>query len=189
MIAWTSPALTVRSTPLRICLSPTRAWRFLISSRGAIVASYVARATSPVIPFLVPGHGRSRPCHDSQPLTDAAFQAHAQQLLRLDRELHRQLAEDFLAEAVDDHVHRVFQRDAARLAVEELVLADLARAGLVLGAAGRVAHLDVRLRVRAALVAQQQRVALGVVAAVGRALEDLYQAAVGVLPEAGADSF
>src|SRR5215212_5887828 len=34
MSAWTSPSRTVRSTPLRICLSPARAWRFRISSSG-----------------------------------------------------------------------------------------------------------------------------------------------------------
>src|SRR6266581_5776480 len=32
MIAWTSPARTVRSSPRRISRSPTFAWRFLISS-------------------------------------------------------------------------------------------------------------------------------------------------------------
>jgi len=65
-------------------------------------------------------------------LSDASFQAHAQQLLRLDGELHRQLAEDLLAEAVHDHVDRVLERDAALLAVEELVLADLRGRCLVL---------------------------------------------------------
>ena len=44
------------------------------------------------------------------------------------------------------------------------------------------------LGVRAALVAEQQRVALRVVAAVARALQDLHQAAVRVLALAGADA-
>ena len=87
-----------------------------------------------------------------------------EQLLRLDGELHRQLLEDFLAEAVDDHVDRVLGRDAALLAVEDLVLADLRRRRLVLHLRRGVLHLDVRERVRAALVAEQQRVALRVVA-------------------------
>src|SRR3954447_2004963 len=34
MSAWISPERTVRSSPLRICLSPTATWRFLISSSG-----------------------------------------------------------------------------------------------------------------------------------------------------------
>src|SRR5687767_5114812 len=53
-------------------------------------------------------------------LPNRPLQAHAQQLLRLHRKFHGQLAEDFLAEAVDDHVHRIFQGDAAGFAVEEL---------------------------------------------------------------------
>src|SRR4051795_12927304 len=34
MSAWFSPERTVRSSPLRICLSPAATWRFLISSSG-----------------------------------------------------------------------------------------------------------------------------------------------------------
>src|SRR5438132_623480 len=49
-------------------------------------------------------------------LPHAPLQAHPQQLLRLDGELHRQLAEDLLAEAVDDHADRVLRlEDAARV--------------------------------------------------------------------------
>jgi hypothetical protein len=58
--------------------------------------------------------------------------------------------------------------DAALVAIEDLVLADLRGRGLVLHARRRVLHLDVRERVRAALVAQQQRIALRVVARVRR---------------------
>ena len=61
MIAWTSPVLTTRLTPLRISLSPTAARRFLISSRG----------TTELL------------------LSNAAFKTDPQQLLGLDRELHR----------------------------------------------------------------------------------------------------
>src|SRR5215213_6728231 len=71
-------------------------------------------------------------------LSHRSFEAHAQQLLSLHRELHGQLAEHFLAEPVHDHVHGVFEADAAALAVEELVFADLARAGLVLDPAAGV---------------------------------------------------
>ena len=65
-------------------------------------------------------------CHPTDPSADA------EQLLRLDGEFHRQLAEDFLAEAVDDHVHRVLGREASLPAVEDLILADLRRRGFVL---------------------------------------------------------
>ena len=66
----------------------------------------------------------------------------AEKLLRFHGELHRQLAEDFLAEAVDDHVDRVFRRDAALAAVENLVLADLRRRRLVLDLGRRVLDFD-----------------------------------------------
>src|SRR5688572_22547522 len=62
---------------------------------------------------------------------DRAFQTDAQQLLSFHRELHRKLAEYFLAEAVHDHVHGILDADPAALAIEQLVLADLARAGFV----------------------------------------------------------
>src|SRR5437879_12167139 len=93
-------------------------------------------------------------------LSDTSFEAHAQQLLRFHREFHRQFLEDFLAETVDDHVHGVLRRDAALVAVENLVLANLRRGRLVLDARGPVLHFDVRERVRAALVADEQRVTL-----------------------------
>ena len=147
-------------TPLRMSRPPgaaTRAWRFLISSRAILLH------VRPPMFFL-----RRR----TVIATDASFQTHSQQLPCLNGEFHRQLAEDFLAEAVDDHADGIFQRDAAGLAIEELVFADLAGAGFVLGPAAGVAHFDIRRRVCAALVAQQQRVALRVVAAVGRRLSE-----------------
>jgi hypothetical protein len=57
-------------------------------------------------------------------LSDAAFEAHAEQLLRLDRELHRELLEYLLAESADDHRHGVLGGEAALAALEELLLAD-----------------------------------------------------------------
>src|ERR1039458_9034869 len=118
----------------------------------------------------------------------ASFQTHAEQLLRLHGELHRQLAEHFLAEPVHDHRNRVFARDPALPAIENLVLADLRRRGLVLQLRRRVLHFQVRERVRAALVAQQQRIALRIVARAGRVLQNFDSAAIGVLPVAGRNS-
>src|SRR2546429_8963131 len=56
----------------------------------------------------------------SSGLANGPLQADAQQVLRLHRELHRQLLEDFLAEAVDDHRDRVLGGEAPLLAVEDL---------------------------------------------------------------------
>src|SRR5574341_2146523 len=51
----------------------------------------------------------------SGPLPDAPLEAHTEQLLRLDGELHGQLAEDLLAEAPDDQRDRVLHGDAAEI--------------------------------------------------------------------------
>ena len=58
-------------------------------------------------------------------LSHAAFQAHAEKFLRLDGKFHRQFLEHFLAEAVHDHVDRVLRGQPARVAVKNLVFADL----------------------------------------------------------------
>src|SRR5690349_21411036 len=104
MMAWTSPGLMVRLTPFRICFPSTPAWRFLISSMDRFFMS---------IQQIENGSA------------DAAFEAYAEQLLRFDGELHRQLAEDFLAKAVHNHVDGVLRRNAALVAVKNLVFANL----------------------------------------------------------------
>src|SRR5215472_14638027 len=149
MTAWTSPARTVRSTPRRISLPATEAWRFSTSRSGDVTSAH------------------------------RSFERDAEQLLRLDRELHRQLLEDDLAEAVDDHVDRLFRGDAALLEVEDLVLADLRRGRFVFHLGRRVVDLDIRERVSAAAVADEQRVALRVIAGAVGLAEDLDHAAVG----------
>src|SRR5688572_16893398 len=163
MMAWTWPRSTVRSTPRRISRPSTLACRFWISSRCDIAYRPLSSA-------------------------DRAFQADRQQLLGLHRELHRQLAEDLLAEAVDDHRYRVLGLDAALVAVEDLVLSDLGGRRLVLHLRGGILDVDVGEGVGAALVADQHRVALREVARVVGAAQDLDHAAIGVLTLAGGDA-
>src|SRR5690606_36480728 len=171
MMACTWPGCSSSDRPLRMSLPATRAWRLSIFSIVVSFANFVW-------PAGAAGRGSA----------DRAFQRHFQQLLGFHRELHRQLAEDLLAEAVDDHRDRVFLADAAAAAIEQLVVADLGGGGLVLDGGAGVLHLHVGEGVGAAALADQQAVALGVVAgAFGPAL-DLDQAAVGVLAAAGADA-
>jgi len=117
----------------------------------------------------------------------APFEAHAQELLGLNRELHGQLLEDLATKAVHDHRDRVLFGDAPLAAVEELVFADLGGGRLVLDLSGRVLHLDVGKRVRSGVASEEERVALGVVLGALRGAEDLYEPAVGVLPMTGRD--
>ena len=57
-------------------------------------------------------------------LSDTSFETHAQKLLRLDCEFHRQLSEHLFAEAVHDQVDRVLGRQPTLAAVKDLVLID-----------------------------------------------------------------
>src|SRR5215210_8811184 len=156
MIACTSPLPTSRSIPRRISLPSTDACRFLIFSISLF--RYQIR----IVIFA----GGS---------ADAPLEVHGEQLLGLDGELHGELAEDLLAEAVDDHRDRVLGGDAALVAVEDLVLADLRGRRLVLHARRRVLHVDVREGVRAAPVADEERVALREVPCALGAPEDLHK--------------
>src|SRR5262245_27335458 len=97
------------------------------TSPGCTVRSMPCRISRPSTPAW-----RSLMLRSGTELTNAALQAHAEQPRRLHRELHRQIFQHFLAEAVDDHRYRVLGREPALLAVEELFLADLPRGGLVL---------------------------------------------------------
>src|SRR5690606_19982095 len=144
MMACTSPGFTCSDRPLRMSRPPMEAWRLSILS---MVSSRVPCGGSGPWerprPRWCDALSRPRPLPRESGSADAAFQAHVQQLFRFHRELHRQLAEDLLAEAVDDQAHRVFLGDAARAAVEHLVVADLGGGGLVLDRGAGVLRLDV----------------------------------------------
>src|SRR5216684_2259873 len=173
MMECTSPAFTFRSMPLRISWLSTLTCRFLISSR--------------LIPVPLIGCVVSTCRSSASP--DAAFQTDTQQLLRLHREFHGQLTEHTLAEAIHDHGNGVFPLQPALSQVEELVFTDLRGGSLMFHAGARVPHLDVRESVGTALVADQQRVALRIVARPGGTLHDLHLPSIGVLAVTGRDAF
>src|SRR5579864_1082750 len=117
MIACTSPAPTVSVTPLRISLPSTLACRSSMRRSGGVLVALVLLVC--VIASLIASSHRP-------------FEAHREQVLGFDGELHRQLLEHRLAEATHDHVDRVLLRDSPCQAVEELILADLRGACFVL---------------------------------------------------------
>src|SRR5215831_18758342 len=123
MMAWTSPAFTVRSMPRRISLPATVACKFLTSS------SAIFR------------------------LTNASFETDAEQLLRLHRELHGKFAEDLLTESMHDHGDGVFAGKAALPAVKNLVLADFRSGRFVLHLRRSILDFEIRKSVGAALIA------------------------------------
>jgi hypothetical protein len=63
--------------------------------------------------------------HERMGSADAPFETDADEFLRFDRELHRQLLQHLAAEAVDDHRDGLLLRQAALQAVEQLIVADL----------------------------------------------------------------
>src|SRR5258708_8409974 len=88
MIACTSPLFTVSDSPWRISRSSTRTCRSLTSSNDIVFFRL----------FLMPEQRRRRISKD-EALSHAAFERDRDQLLRLDRELHRQLLHHVLDEA------------------------------------------------------------------------------------------
>jgi hypothetical protein len=121
-------------------------------------------------------------------LADRPFEADGDQLLGFDHEFHRQVLQHVADETIDDQRHSFFLVEAALQAVEHLVVGDLRSGGFVLEDGGAVAALDIGNRVGAALVADEQRVALGEVAGVlGLGVcRDL--TAIGIVREAGSDT-
>ena len=122
-------------------------------------------------------------------LSHGAFEGDLQQLLGFDGELHGQFVHDFLGVAVDDEPDGVFETDASLLAVEELVFVDLGSRGFVFNGCCGVRDNHVREGVRAAFIAQEERVALTVVTRVLGVNAHLDESAVRVLAMSGRDTF
>src|SRR5258708_19713603 len=112
-----------------------------VGCRGVLFGSASGRRRGGS-PGLRPRHGgpRSRaarapgapPAAWGRASSDTPLEADPEKPLRLDGELHRQLFEDLLAEAVDDHRHRVLGRYPPLPRVEDLVLPDLRRRSFLL---------------------------------------------------------
>src|SRR5690606_30937051 len=118
MMACTSPAATSRSRPLRMFLPSTRTLRPLMLS----ILVPLSRRIAPLLHFSFLWERRSRRRDFSfsrriapllHRLSHGAFEGDLEELLGFDGELHRQLAEHVLAEAVHDHVRGVLFGDAA----------------------------------------------------------------------------
>mmetsp|Transcript_11451 Transcript_11451/g.39820 ORF Transcript_11451/g.39820 Transcript_11451/m.39820 type:complete len:260 (-) Transcript_11451:476-1255(-) len=122
------------------------------------------------------------------PSAHRALELEAHELVHLRRELERQLVEHVPAEPRYDHPHSLLRVDPPLLEVEELLLANLARARLVLHPAGRLPDLDVRVGGGRRAVSDEHRVALRVVARPGRRRRHGDEPAVGVGRLAGGDA-
>ena len=111
-----------------------------------------------------------------------------QQFLGFDGKLHGQFVHHLFGVAVNDETDCVFEGNTPLLAVEELVFIDLGGCCLVLHCRRRVGDDHVRKSVRAAFIAQQQTVALAVIAGVFGMNAHLDESAVRVLAMPGGDT-
>src|SRR5246127_3011139 len=111
-------------------------------------------------------------------LSHASFQTDAQQLLRFHSKLHRQFAEDLPTESIDDHGDGFLGADPALPQIKDLVLANFRRGGLMLHARAGVLHFDIRESMRATFIADQQRIALCVIACPSSALLNFHLATI-----------
>ena len=109
------------------------------------------------------------------------FRGRQKAVLRLYRKFHRELVDDLLGISINDEAYSIFGADAALVAIENLVLIHFRGGSLMLHSRRIVIHLNVRERVSAALVAQQQTVALREVAGIDRIGHDSHLTAVAVL--------
>src|SRR6202043_3537860 len=133
MIACTSPAFTARSRPLRISLPSISTCRFLISNSVIVF--------NPILRTFFRSFPRKRESSSGSPLargragcgsSDRSLERNRDQLLSLDRELHRQLLQHVLDEAVHDERSRLLRRQAALAAIEQHLLGNLRGRRLVL---------------------------------------------------------
>src|SRR5690348_15111230 len=191
MIACTSPLFTVSDSPWRISRSSTRTCRSLTSSNDIILFHLILALRSAegayrrAWPTFFPlAHPSRRPLCGllrMRSLSDRSFQRDRNQFLRLDRELHRELLQHVLDEAVDDKTDGFFLAEPALHAIEQHVLGNLRRRGLVLEGRGRILRLDIGHGVRAAFVADQKRVTGCEVSRAARFAMRRDETAIGVL--------
>src|SRR3954465_14745634 len=118
MRAWISPSRTVRSRPLRICLSPAEAWRFLISRSG------MGSDLDQLLGFTVGEGDELGQRRALQRLDHAALDAHPEQLRGAELAVVVVRAQHLaaLADVVDEAGHR---RHRALERADHLVHADV----------------------------------------------------------------
>src|SRR5215207_795651 len=161
--------------------------RFSLSQAGSPLKPESASTTSAPMPllckisgtpfFCIPsaslvsqrsGRTRGRPAPPNlytitlarRTLPDRALHLELDQAVQLDGVLQGKLLGYRLDEAVDHHRHRLLLGEPAAREIEELVLADLRDACLVLGRDLLLLDLDVRVSIRPRLLVEQKRVAL-----------------------------
>src|ERR1700732_744437 len=209
MSAATSPSRTVRSRSSRILRPATETLRFLTSStifprlnfsgfeqlsaacplefsllqsRKFLAPLFVIFRRNPMptgSAYRIAGRGTS---------ADAPFERNRDQFLRFHREFHRQLLQHIAHEAVDDQSRRLLARKPTLHAIKQLILGNLRRRRLMFELRAGGLRFDIRHRMGAARIADEQRIAIGEIAGAGRFPVRRNLTAIGILRSARGNS-
>lgn len=90
----------------------------------------------------------------------ASLKAHAEKLLGLHGEFHRQILHHVPAEAIDDERNGFFGLHSPLAAIKKLVFRYFCACGFVFELSGRISTLHIRDRMCPALLADQKAIAL-----------------------------
>ena len=114
-------------------------------------------------------------------LSYGAFEGDLEKFLGFYGKLHRQFVHHFFGVAVDDESDGIFDANAALLTVEELVLVNLGSCCFVFDGRCRIRDNHIGESVSTAFIAEQQTVALAVIAGIFRLVTHFDESAVSVL--------
>src|ERR1700730_12022956 len=191
MSAATSPSRTVRSRSSRVLRPPTETLRFFTSStifprrniRGLNIRAPVARSN-----LCDSDRYKSSLRSWRAASADAPFERNRDQFLRFHREFHWQMLQHIAHEAVDDQSRRLFARKPALHAIKQLILGNLRRRRLMFELRAGGLRFDIRHRMGAARIADEQRIAIGEIAGAGRFPVRRNLTAIGILRSARGNS-
>ena len=107
--------------------------------------------------------------------------------MRFNGKFHGQLLQHVFGKAIDDQCHGLFLAQPALHGVEQLIVRDFGRCRFMLNLGRGVFHFNIGHRVRAALIAQQQAVALREIAHAFCLWGHAYQPAIGAIGMARAN--
>ena len=122
-------------------------------------------------------------------LADAVLHLQVDEAFELDAVFHREFLHEVVDEAVDGQAHGFGFTEAALHEVEDLIGADLADAGFVLGAVLIAAYTDGWVGIGVAVAIDEQGVAFGVVFAAFEVLRDVNEATISAASFTNGDGF
>ena len=122
-------------------------------------------------------------------LSYAALEGNGQQFSCFNSKFHGQFIQNFLGIPVDNKCNGFFGREPSLLAIVQEILLDFGGGRLVFYLGIRAVNFKIRIGMRAATIAHEKGIALGIISSIDRAFTNLHQTAIGVLAATCTDSF